>query len=112
MNYKVYVTSTAEHDLAGAVDYIKFALKNPTAASELIDLTEKKILALSKSPKLYPVVSDPLLSAWQIRFVNINNYLAFYTVDENQKAVYIIRFLFGKRDWISILKEGLDNGNI
>ena len=39
-----------------------------------------------------------------IRFVQIKNYLAFYVVKESQ--VTVIRFLYAKSDWISILKSG------
>ena len=32
MSYQVHITSTAEHDIMRAADYIEFALKNPNAA--------------------------------------------------------------------------------
>ena len=36
-NYKIHITSTAEHDIMRAVDYIEFTLKNPDAADKLLD---------------------------------------------------------------------------
>ena len=104
MTYQIYITKTAERDLAGASDYIEFTLKNPSAADNLLDKAEEKISELSDFPEVHAVVDDPVLSAWGIRFIVINNYLAFFIILGN--TVYIVRFLYGKRNWISILKQG------
>ncbi|MCI6163898.1 MAG: type II toxin-antitoxin system RelE/ParE family toxin [Lachnospira sp.] len=37
----------------------------------------------------------------------INNYLIFYTVDEGKQTVIIVRFLYQKSNWTSILRQGL-----
>ncbi|MFR5502265.1 MAG: type II toxin-antitoxin system RelE/ParE family toxin, partial [Lachnospira pectinoschiza] len=39
------------------------------------------------------------------RFVIINNYLAFYTIDEEKQTVIIVRFLYQKSNWTSILRQ-------
>ena len=49
-------------------------------------------------------MGDKLLAAWGVRFIQIKNYFAFYVVEENQ--VTVIRFLYAKSDWVSILKTG------
>ena len=36
MSYQVHITSTAEHDIMRAADYIEFTLKNPTASDNRI----------------------------------------------------------------------------
>ena len=36
MSYQVHITSTAEHDIMQAADYIEFTLKNPDAAENLL----------------------------------------------------------------------------
>ena len=43
---------------------------------------------------------------WGIRFTLVKNYIAFYVVSEENHTIYIVRFLYGKRDWINILKQG------
>ena len=107
MNFQIHITRTAEQDLEEAADYIEFVLKNPTAADNLLDLASEKISALSGNPKIYPIVEDPVLHSWGIRFVTVNNFLAFYTINENANMIYIVRFLYGKRDWNHILKQGI-----
>lgn len=105
MNYTLHITSKAEADLNSAVNYIEFTLLNPQAADDLLDKVEKEISKLSHMPQIHKLVDDPILNAWGIRFIVINNYMAFFTIDEQSKTVYIVRFLYGKRNWIEILKN-------
>ena len=102
MNYRLYITDTAEKDISRAVDYIDFVLKNPKAADTLLEETDQKINALLPFPLEHPVVEDKLLAAWGVRFLQIKNYFAFYVVEESQ--VTVILFLYAKRDWGSILR--------
>ena len=105
MNYQIHITKTAERDLNRAVDHIEFSLKNPQAADRLLDDAEHEIMSLATMPERYALVDDPLLAAWGIRFVQIKNYLAFYVVSKETRTVHIIRFLYGKSDWVSILQH-------
>ena len=104
MKYNIHVTQAAERDMANAYDYIDLVLKNPTAADKLLDVADEKIGALAEFPHKFEVVADKLLSLWGIRFTIVMNYLAFYTVDDATQTVHIVRFLYGKSNWITILK--------
>ena len=106
MNYEVRITRAAENDLNEAADYIEFVLLNPQAADDLLDTVEETLPTLAQYAQRYALVDDPVLRTWGIRFVQIKNYLAFYTISEEEQKVYIVRFLYGKRNWISILKNG------
>lgn len=106
MSYQIHITRTAEQDLSESADYIEFVLKNHDAADHLLDLAAESIGSLADNPRIYSIVNDAVLHSWGIRYVVINNYMAFYTVDEESKIIFIVRFLYGKRDWISILKQG------
>ena len=96
MNYQVHITKTAEHDIAKAADYIEFVLKNPQAADHLLDVATEKIGELTQMPEKLQLVDDPVLAGWGIRFIRVNNYLAFYTIAEDKKVVIIVRFLYQK----------------
>lgn len=104
MTYKIHITKKAEKDIESAADYIEFTLFNPKAAYGLLDKLEKAINSLAFAPKMHPLVDDPVLKSWGIRFVPIDNYLAFYVVDDALKTVFLTRFLYGKREWIRLLK--------
>ena len=106
MNYQLYITKTAERDIMKAVDYIEFTLKNPEAADHLLDVTEEKINDLSSLPEKFQLVEDPVLASWGIRFIIVENYLAFYTIDQKSKVVIIVRFLYQKSNWSTILRQG------
>ena len=105
MNYQVHITKTAEHDIAKAADYIEFVLKNPQAADHLLDVATEKIGELTQMPEKLRLVDDPVLAVWGIRFIRVNNYLAFYTIDEDKKVVIIVRFLYQKSNWNTILRQ-------
>ena len=106
MSYQFYITSTAEHDIMRAADYIEFALKNPNAANNLLDAVTEQIGSLADLPQKFHPAEDPILASWGIRFVKINNYLVFYTIDEEKQTVIIVRFLYQKSNWTSILRQG------
>lgn len=107
MFYEIHITKSAEQDLLSTVDYISQVLYNPQAAGDLMDEVERKVASLSQFPQQFSLVDDPILKAWGVRFVAINSYIMFYTVSETSYRVNIIRFLYGKRNWLSILKQGV-----
>ncbi len=107
MNYQVHITSIAERDIVQAVDYIEYSLKNPDAAEHLLASITEKVDSLSVFPKKSRLVDDPVLASWGIRFILIQNYIAFYTIDETENRVIVVRFLYQKRNWISILRHSI-----
>ena len=106
MTYLLHITSTAERDMAQAADYIEFVLKNPQAADQLLDKAEHQINALAQLPEKFALVDDKLLASWGIRFTQVNNYLAFYVISKEKQRVIIVRFLYAKSNWTSILRLG------
>lgn len=106
MSYRIHITAAAERDLNRAADHIEFVLKNPRAADDLLDEAEKQIHSLSEFPPKFQIADDPILSSWNIRFVIVSGYLAFYTISEEDKLVIIVRFLFQKSNWNAILRQG------
>ncbi|WP_352398158.1 type II toxin-antitoxin system RelE/ParE family toxin [[Clostridium] aminophilum] len=107
MIYAIHITRAAERDLNTAADYIEFVLLNPQAADDLLNEAEKKIRELSDFPEKSSLVDDPVLKAWGIRFTIIKNYIAFYVVSEETHTIFIVRFLYKKRDWLTILKQDI-----
>ncbi|RDU24180.1 type II toxin-antitoxin system RelE/ParE family toxin [Anaerosacchariphilus polymeriproducens] len=106
MSYRIHITSAAERDLNRAADHIEFVLKNPKVADDLLYEAEKQINSLADFPEKFRLVDDSVLSSWGIRFVIVNGYLAFYTISEEYGLVIVVRFLFQKSNWNSILRQG------
>ena len=107
MSYEIRITKAAEKDINNAADYIERILYNPQAVDALFDAIETKVANLAEFLQQFSVVDDSVLRTWGIRFAQVKNYLIFYTVSEQDKRVDILRFLYGKRDWASILGQEL-----
>ncbi|MBR1757744.1 MAG: type II toxin-antitoxin system RelE/ParE family toxin [Lachnospiraceae bacterium] len=106
MSYEIHFTQTAVRDLNEAIDYIDHVLLNPDASDHLLANIEQALDRLSAFPEAHAIVDDPFFKTHKIRFVMIKNYLAFYVIDHDKQVVHILRFLYGKRNWISVLKHG------
>ena len=104
--YRVDITTCAEQDLIQAVEYISAELGNPIAAARLLDDAVKAITALDEMPLRHPLVADETLARQGFRFFAVGSYIVFYIVREEQRTVVIERFLYGRRNWGTIL-----NGN-
>ena len=108
MTYQIHITKAAERDIARAVDYIEYTLKNPRAADALLDGLEAAAGSLAQMPERYALIGDKVLAAWGIRCLRVKKYLAFYTVNRDTRTVHIVRFLYGRSDWVSLLRGSLE----
>jgi plasmid stabilization system protein ParE len=105
MNYSLNITDIAEEDILGTVRHITNVLKNPIAANNLLDEIERHEKILEDTPGIYPFIHDEYLAGKGLKYIIIKNFLLFYTIDEKDKIVNIVRFLYGRRDWKNILKN-------
>ena len=70
-----------------------------------MDEIEKHEESLENNPYIYPNVPDEYLAQKGLKFVIIRNYLLFFSINEENKIINVIRFLYGRRDWKNILKD-------
>jgi plasmid stabilization system protein ParE len=105
--YSVHITDIAEADILSTVKYIADVLKAPASANHLLDEIEKYENILENTPNMYSFVPDEYLTTKGLKYVMVKNYMLFYTINEKEKIVTVIRFLYGHRDWRDILK--IDN---
>jgi plasmid stabilization system protein ParE len=104
MRYNIQISEKAEDDLDAIIEYISTKLKAPNSAADFLDIFELEIDNLRTSPKAFKLIDDDTLIMEKIRVLQIKNYLAFFIIDEKEKMVSIIRVLYGRRDWLNILK--------
>ncbi|MBO5008632.1 MAG: type II toxin-antitoxin system RelE/ParE family toxin [Clostridia bacterium] len=107
MKYEIEITQSAQSDFENIYSYISESLCNRQAASNLIKLIDKDINTLAQVPEAYPLVNDEYLRNIGIRFISVKNYIVFYTVNISKQKVYILRVLYGKRNWVDILQSEL-----
>jgi toxin ParE1/3/4 len=101
--YKLNFAKHFQEDVNSTLNYIKDSLQAPVASERLKDEIKKTYKNLKQNPFMFPVVPDDELASIGFRFAMVKNYMLFYIIEENQ--INIIRFLYGRRNWITILKE-------
>lgn len=102
---RVVFTEPAEYDLLDIEYYIFVDLCNPQAAQRISDGILNAADKLAEYPEGHPFVEDELLRHVGIRMTRFDNYNIFYYYDVEDDVVYIIRVLYNKADWKSILKK-------
>ena len=98
MAYKLVISQSFENDLDETLNYISNKLYNPLSAQNLLNKTEKIISNINDDPFLYPKCRNESLAQKGYHCAIVNNYLLFYSVDENIKQINILRFLYGRRN--------------
>jgi len=94
----------AQIEMRETYRYIAEELQNPIAASRRILLIDKAIQSLKENPVRYPLVRDDYLASKGYRLIVVKNHLVFFIVRENLQAVSVMRVLYGRRDWMRMLK--------
>lgn len=97
----LHISPEARNDLLQIRQYIGEELANKTAADALIKKVMKRIRSLSENAMLGASLSAKVGFATHYRYLVCENYLIFYYAEAQD--VYIIRVLYGRRDYIRIL---------
>jgi toxin ParE1/3/4 len=97
--FSVRFLSVAEEDFTEIISFI--AADNPKAAENLASKIEKNLELLSENPLLGKTPVDSDLKLLGYRYLIIENYIIFYTIE--QKTIFIHRILHGARNYKAIL---------
>jgi toxin ParE1/3/4 len=97
--YEVRLLRLADEDLTEIILYI--AQDNLSAAERLLTKIEGSLIRLESHPLLGRVPNDEELMKSGYRFLVIENYLIFYTIEA--KLIFINRIVHGARDYLRIL---------
>lgn len=90
MNYTVNISAKADKDLRAIYEYIALSLMSPENAYAQLSRLEEHIEKLNNLPKRFPIYKN------DIRFMPVDNYLVFYTVEDSSKTVSILRVMYGR----------------
>lgn len=52
---------------------------------------------------MYALCDNDRLKSKKYKKAVIKNYIMFYRVDEEKQTIYIMRFIYGRRDYINLL---------
>lgn len=104
MIYKVRIMRPAQTEMRETYRYIADDLQNPVAAARRILLIDDAIQSLKENPSRYPLVRDDYLASKGYRLIVVKNHLMFFVVREKEQVVSVMRVLYGRRDWMRMLK--------
>ena len=103
--YRLRFSKLFKTDVDSSYNYIKNKLEAPMVADNLIKEIIESLNKIKENPNIRPLVQDKYLSSLGYRLINVKKYIVFYIIDNDNMYVKIIRFLYNKRNWMSILKE-------
>jgi len=112
MIYHVRIVTLAQADMRDIYIYIAETLQNPAAAVRRIALIDKTILSLKNNPDRIPLVRNNYLASKGYRMTIAKNHLVFFIIREDEKIVSIMRVLYGRRDWMRVLKVEHENKDV
>lgn len=98
MKYQVFTTEKAEEDLSSIADHLIYKLLAGETALKQIDRIEQAVMSLEEMPERYHIYDKEPWKEKGLRVMNVDNYLVFYITDNENKAVTVIRIMYGKRD--------------
>ena len=101
--YNVILEMTAVLDLRGILDYITDILKQPEAAERIFLSIEKNVMTLNFMPARHSIVRDEPYATLGVRMMLVENYIAFYIIDEVNLEVRVLRILYKRREWQNLL---------
>lgn len=103
--YQYRLSQKAEADLDGIVSYIAVELSNPQAASDFVDKLGKVIDEIRSFPESGSYVNNEFLSDTEIRKKLTGSYIMYYLPVKEEKMIYVVRIVYGKRNMEEILRE-------
>ena len=103
MAYKLIITHEANIDIDEIIGYIANVLKNPIAAGRLLSDIEDNFKIISENPEAFAYCSDKRLHDSGYRKIPVKNYIIFYRVDSSDGIVYIMRVLYGRRNYTDFI---------
>jgi plasmid stabilization system protein ParE len=103
MKYRVILENPAKFDLHGILQYITNVLKAPVAARRIYQSIKTQIKTLEEFPQRCKLVDDELLAVRGVRSLSVENYIAFFVIDESAREVHVLRVLYSRREWQKLL---------
>ena len=102
--YSYRFTKKAEQDLDEILNYISVDLVNPAAAQNLGRKIFEKIDMIRMFSDSGALVDNEFLADKTVRKLSVDNYVIYYKTYYEEKAISIIRIVYGKRNLDEILK--------
>ena len=101
IRYEVILTDKAKEELEGIYNYISKSLLSKNTANNVMKRIENKILNLTQIPESYSIIEPYIQTNEKYKKLIINNYIVVYRIDYDNNKVYVIRIIYGKRNYLN-----------
>ncbi len=100
-NYSIMITPTAKREMNRIYEYLSEELGLKIATKNLMRQVEGTINILKYAPQIYAQIEKSYSLEMKYRRIVIKNYVVLYTIDEENKIVYISHMYYKKRNYLS-----------
>ncbi len=97
--FQVRLLKIAEEDFTEIISFI--TADNPNAAEAIANKIEKNLINLSENPLLGRMPRDTDIKSLGYRYLIVQNYILFYTIEE--KTILVHRILHGAGNYKTLL---------
>lgn len=101
--YNLIFTPTAIKEINKIYNYISKNLSVKSSANKLMRKIEQKVQELKYTPKMYQIIEIDKKLKLNYRKIVINNYVLLYTINENEKTVYIMHIYYASSNYLNNL---------
>ena len=98
MSYDVKITERARLDMKMIYEYIADTLMEPTIAEKQYARIETAVYSLDQMPERFRRYEKDPWQSRNLRVMPVDNYIVFYTVDNEKLIVTVARIIFGRRN--------------
>jgi len=98
MMYEVKTTKQARLDMRMIYEYIAEKLREPVIAEKQYTRIETAVYSLDHMPERFRQYEKEPWRSRNLRVMPVDNYIVFYTVDNEKRVVTVIRIMHGRRD--------------
>lgn len=105
MEYRVKLTDQAIEQMAETVRYISKVLLVPDVANQWASRIENEIASLHSMPGRYPLTEEEPWHSEGVHKMPIENFLAYYWVDDANGIVWVTAIVYGRRDQLNVLRN-------
>ncbi|MBS5063795.1 MAG: type II toxin-antitoxin system RelE/ParE family toxin [Hungatella hathewayi] len=96
--YKVIYSPAAFDDIRKIYSYIAFELQAPDTAQNQVNRIRQEIRSLDFMPMRHSFVEWEPWRRMQMHKLPVDNYVVYYTVEEESHTVTVIRIFYGGQD--------------
>ena len=97
--YEIRLLTIAEEDFNEIISFI--AADDPNAAEKIALKIERDLELLSENPQLGRIPRDEDIKKMGYRFLVVQNYIIFYTIEA--KIIFVHRIIHGARNYKALL---------